>query len=360
MAAANFSEKSPRILVIRAGAIGDTLMATPLLRAVRQAYPNAYLGAICSSTAFNVLRCNPHLDEVFPITHRHLPGFLSLEKRRIANHFRSLRLDSILCLEANDEFTNFACRIGAERIFTYNRSEPCRSIELLEWDVNEHSIESHLRSAGSVGAESAGIDMEFHYPPEIDRALWQKLRENEIGESDLVIGIHAGWGGRRQHPTDTRLRSWPADRFSEIVRWLKGQFNAKIVLTGAATDRPLNEYIAKSAGVDCLNLAGRFSLLESAALIRRMNLYITIDSGPAHIAAALGTPLITLWGPGIFTATAPISEKSPVKIIRSPPPCAPCYGTNYMKSCVDNICMKRIEVDDLKAAIEKMLANPKG
>ena len=85
MAAANFSEKSPRILVIRAGAIGDTLMATPLLRAVRQAYPNAYLGAICSSTAFNVLRCNPHLDEVFPITHRHLPGFLSLEKRRIAN-----------------------------------------------------------------------------------------------------------------------------------------------------------------------------------------------------------------------------------------------------------------------------------
>lgn len=343
-------------MVIRAGAIGDTLMVTPLLRAIRHTYPNAYLGAICSSTAFDVFRYNPHLDEVFPVTHRHLPGFLSMEKRRISNHFRSLRLDAILCLEANDEFTNFACRTGAERIFTYNRSKPCGNVELLEWDVNEHSIESHLRSGKSIGTESASIDMEFHYPAGIDDALRQKLRENEIGESDLVIGIHAGWGSRRQHPTDTRLRSWPAKRFSEVARWLRENFNAKIVLTGSVTDRPLNKFIAGSAGVDCLNLAGRLSLIESAALIRRMNLYITIDSGPAHMAAALGTPLITLWGPGIFTATAPMSEKSPVEIIRSPPPCAPCYGTNYMKSCTDNICMKQIGVDDIKAAIEKMLA----
>lgn len=355
MPAQKFAEKSPRILVMRAGAIGDTLMATPLLRAIRQTYPSAYLGAICSSTSFDVLRYNPHLDEVFSITHRHLPGFLSLEKRRIANHFRSLRLDSILCLEASAEFTNFACRIGAKRIFTYSRSEPSGSIELLEWDVNEHSIESHLRSGRSIGAENAGKDMEFHYPAEIDAALRQKLKENQIEESDLVIGIHAGWGGRRQHPTDTRLRSWPADRFSEVVGWLKEQFNATIVLTGSATDYPLNEYIAKSSGVDCLNLAGTLTLLESAALIWRMNLYITIDSGPAHMAAALGTPLVTLWGPGIFTATAPVSEKSPIEIIRSPPLCAPCYGTNYMKSCTDNICMKQIEVDDLKAAVKKIL-----
>ena len=359
MSASNFSEKSPRILVIRAGAIGDTLMATPLLRAIRQTYPNAYLGAICSDTAFDVLRYNPHLDEVFPIAHRHLPNWLSLEKRRIARHFRSLRLDTILSLEANPEFTNLASRISAKRIFTYSRSDVGGNIALLEWDVNEHSIESHLRAGKSIGTKSAGIDMEFHYPAGIDDALRQKLRENEIGESDLVIGIHAGWGSRRQHPTDTRLRSWPAERFSEVARWLRENFNAKIVLTGSVTDRPLNKFIAGSAGVDCLNLAGRLSLIESAALIRRMDLYITIDSGPAHLAAALGTPLITLWGPGIFTATAPMSEKSPVEIIRSPPACAPCYGTNYMKSCTDNICMKRIGVNDLKVAVESMLAKSK-
>lgn len=355
MPADNFLEKSPRILVIRAGAIGDTLMVTPMLRSMRRTFPNAYLGAICSDTAFDVLRYNPHLDEVFPIAHRHLPGWLSLEKQSITRQFRRLKLDSILSLEVDPAFTKLACRIGAERIKTYSGSAFCPNVETLTWEENEHSIESHIHAGETIGARSAGLDMEMHYPPEMNDAVAKTLLENEIGSNDVVVGIHAGWGGRRQHPTDTRLRSWPADRFGVVARWLRQNFKAKIVLTGSSTDRPLNDFIAGSAGVECLNLAGRLTLLESAAMIRRMNLYITIDSGPAHLAAALGTPLITLWGPGILTATAPLSEKSPVTILRSPPPCAPCYGTSYMKSCRDNICMKQIGVDDVKNAVVGLL-----
>ncbi len=344
---------------MRAGAIGDTLMATPLLRSLRETYPNAYLGAICSGTAYDVLRYNPHLDEAFPLNYRHMPKWLSFEKRRLIRHFRPLELDSILSLEANPIFTKLACRMGAERIITYGDSHLCDSLETLNMVENEHSIETHLRAGESIGAKAAGVDMEFHYPPEMDLALQKRLQNNGICQNDLVIGIHAGWGGRRQHPTDTRLRSWPADRFALVVRRLSETLEAKIVLTGSGTDRPLNEFIANSANVQCLNLAGQHSLLESAALIRRMNLYITIDSGPAHIAAALGTPLITLWGPGIFRATAPISEKSSVKIIRSPPRCAPCYGTPLMKSCRDNICMKQIGVEEVINKAEELLCAEK-
>jgi len=349
------TEKSPRVLVIRSGAIGDTLMATPLLRALRQTYPNAYLGAVCSGTAYDIFRYNPHLDEVFPLVYRHLPNWLSFEKRRLIRHLRLLELDSILALESNPIFTKLACRIGAERIITYGESNLCDNLEMLKPGVNEHSIQTHLRAGESVGAKSAGTDMEFHYLPEVDLAVRKRLQNDGIGERDLLIGIHAGWGGRQQHPTDTRLRSWPADRFASVVRGLSETRSAKIVLTGSGSDRPLNEFIADSANVPCHNLAGQLSLLESAAMIRRMNLYITIDSGPAHMAAALGTPLITLWGPGIFTATAPISGKSPVKIIRSPPPCAPCYGTPLLKSCRDNVCMKQIAVEDVKNAAEELL-----
>ena len=92
-----------------------------------------------------------------------------------------------------------------------------------------------------------------------------------------------------------------------------------------------------------------------AALIRRMDLYITIDSGPAHVAAALGTPLITLWGPGIIQATAPRAGNGPVRILYSPPPCAPCYGTPLMKSCQDNVCMKQISVAEVITTAEQML-----
>ena len=127
------------------------------------------------------------------------------------------------------------------------------------------------------------------------------------------------------------------------------------MLTGSLPDHLVNENIRRLSPVDCLNLAGKMSLLETAALIRRLNLYLTVDSGPAHMAAALGTPLVTLWGPGIFEQTAPLAGRGPVRILNRHVRCAPCYGTPLMKSCQDNICMKQIGVADVEEAIQQML-----
>ena len=341
--------------MIRAGAIGDTLMATPLLRSLRKSFPDSYIGAVTSTTAADVLRHNPHIDEVFPVAYRHLPTWLSLEKQRILARARKLRIDTVLSLEANPSFTKIACRTRAERIMTYDPSPLCPALHHLPNRDGEHSIEMHLRAGELVGAAPDGMAMEFFYPEGVDASLTDKLSSIGIAHDDRVIGIHAGWGSREQHPTNTRLRSWPADRFGQAARWLFDKYKAKIVLTGTEQDRPLNDFIATASGVPCHNLAGKFSLLESAALIRRMGLYITIDSGPAHMAAALGTPLITLWGPGIFTATRPIAGKGTVTILREPPECAPCYGTPLMKTCQNNICMKQIAVADVKAAAADIL-----
>lgn len=347
--------KSPRILIIRSGAIGDTLMVTPLIRALRRQFPDAYLGMISSQTAFDVLRYNPHLNEVFPVTYRHFPIWLSYQKQQIVRHFRKLKLDIILSLEAHSDFTKLACQIGAKKILTYDENFQCDNLQYFPAVSNRHSVETHLLAGEICGVKSDGNYLECFYPSEIDDALRKRLINLGIDEKDLVVGIHAGWGSRQQHPTNTRLRSWSAERFAEVARWVYENYGAKIVLTGTKTDRPLNDFIIQASNVPCLNLAGQFSLVESAALIQRMSLYLTIDSGPAHLAAAIGTPVITLWGPGIITATAPLAGKGPVKILYSPPPCAPCYGTPQMKSCQDNICMKQITVEDVKTAIEQML-----
>jgi len=106
--------------------------------------------------------------------------------------------------------------------------------------------------------------------------------------------------------------------------------------------------ILPRADVSCLDMAGQLSLLELAALIGRLNVYLTVDTGPAHMAAALGTPLVTLWGPGIFEQTAPISPANPPRILYHRVHCAPCYGTPAMKTCKNNICMKEIQVGEVK------------
>jgi ADP-heptose:LPS heptosyltransferase len=349
---------SPRIAVVRAGAIGDTLMATPLARAIRRTYPDACLVFLCARSACDLLRYNPHVDEVIPLAARHLPSWLSIEKARIASRLAELRLDSMIILESHPSFTDLARRSGAARIVSYGALPGVRGAELAIFDPTKHAIENNLRAAEPLGVRPDGLRMEMHYPEELDDSVRERLRIAGVPPDARLVGIHAGWGGRKHSLEQTRLKSWPADRFARIARTLVTAEKAHVILTGAAADRPLTEFIARQAGVPCLNWAGELSLLELAALIRRMDLYVSIDSGPAHMAAALATPLIVLLGPAIVEQTRPMpSDPSGaiVRILHEPVPCAPCYGTHLMNVCQDNICMKSIDAGTVEDAIGEML-----
>jgi ADP-heptose:LPS heptosyltransferase len=93
-------------------------------------------------------------------------------------------------------------------------------------------------------------------------------------------------------------------------------------------------------------------------LIRHLDVFVSVDSGPAHIAAAVGTPLVVLWGPGILAQTRPIAETGSVEIVREAVGCAPCYGTPMMKACRRNICMEGITPDRVLQAIARRLEEP--
>jgi ADP-heptose:LPS heptosyltransferase len=346
----------PRILIVRAGAIGDTLMATPLVRAVRKSFPECHLVFLCSTTALDVVRYNPHIDQAIPVAYRHLPAWLSREKSRIQRVLRELDLDWALVLESHPSFIELARKGGARRIIAYSGDDHPKGFEPARFDPRRHSIENHLELARPLCLRPDGLQMELNNQPETTKSVTRRLENAGVASADCLVGVHAGWGGRTRTPGLTRLRSWLPARFAEMVRWVVKERGARVVLTGSTGDRALTSYIARAAAVPCLDLAGELSLLELAALIRRMNAYLTVDSGPAHMAAALGTSLVTLWGPGIFEQTAPISPANPPRILYHRVHCAPCYGTPAMKACKDNICMKEIEVEEVKRALEEVLS----
>lgn len=346
----------PRVLIVRAGAIGDTLMATPLVRAVRKTFSECHLVFLCSTTALDVIRYNPHIDQAIPIAYRHIPAWLSREKSRIHAALRKLDLDWALVLESHPSFIDLVRKGGARRIIAYSADDDVRGFEPARFDPRKHSIENHLELASPLRLRQDGLQMELNNQPETIKMVARRLEQAGVAGGDFLVGIHAGWGGRPRTPNQTRLRSWPPGRFGDVVRWLVNVHGARVVLTGSAADRPLTSYIAHTAGVPCMDLAGELSLLELAALIQRMNVYLTVDSGPAHMAAALSTPLVTLWGPGIFEQTAPVSPSNQPRILYHRVHCAPCYGTPAMKTCKDNICMKEIEVEEVKKALEEFLS----
>ena len=174
------------------------------------------------------------------------------------------------------------------------------------------------------------------------------------------IGLHAGYGPPRRksdRQQGERLKAWGADNFARLGRMLRQRHGAGLVLTGGPDDLPLASRIAKLLGEpQPLVLAGRTSVREMAAVIERLDLLVSVDSGPAHMAAALGTPLVVLWGPAILHQVCPRGDASKIRVVRHKVYCAPCYGTPMMKTCDRNICMESISPARVSAEIAELLA----
>ena len=173
------------------------------------------------------------------------------------------------------------------------------------------------------------------------------------------IAIHAGFGpARKKGKKAIGIKSWPLEKFKETMIILHNKIKASFILTGSLKEFEINEVIIKGLKIPAINLAGQTTVSELGAILKEMDMVISIDSSPAHIAAAVGTPLIVLWGPSIEIKMKPKSLNSPVVIINKHLPCSPCYETPRMKRCSNNICMKWIQMDEVvREAINLLIKN---
>lgn len=332
----------PRILVIRAGAVGDTLMATPTLAALRQRYPETPIDFLCAEAAAPLLELNRNVDQIFPLKRRNLPYLISFEKRSYARRMRRLRYKFAVVLESAERYYDFVSRAGIG---------PVRGFRETAVDPHLHSIVNNLRAAGFEDWQSRRLDLNFPVSPVDQRAARDLLG----GFPQPWIGLHVGYGPRpgsdHQGP---HLRGWAAENFIHLGRTLIRR-GMNLVLVGAVDPKESEKVAAGLAGPALLNLVGRTSIRQLGALIARLRLFISVDSGPAHIAAAVGTPLVVLWGPAILEQSRPLATTSPVRIVRHPVYCAPCFHTRLTRTCRRNICMERVSVEDVLEAVDDLL-----
>lgn len=332
-----------RILVIRAGALGDTLMATPVVTALKDRHPDATVDVLVSAAAAPLLQGVAAIHEVWPLHQRNVPYWLSIEKLALASRLRAARYDLAVVLEHARRYYELAGRARARRTIGFRETR---------FDPALHSIANNLRAAGF--EDFAARSWRMLITP-VDES-WAVAREIRRRHPGPVVGFHAGYGpaGRKKNQ-EQRLRGWPLEHFAEVGRWLV-EHGAAIVLNGSPEDRPTVARLAAMLPRErVFDFTGQLTLRESVWLIRNLDLLVSVDSGPAHMAAALGTPLIVLWGPGILEQTRPVENGGPVEILREAVPCAPCYGTPLMRTCRDNICMQRISPARAIAAIERQL-----
>lgn len=293
-----------KIAIFRALYLGDFLCAVPALTALRDRYPRA------KSTLIGLPWTAELLDRFEVVDHfEEFPGYPGIpevpyDPARTASFLERMcaeRFDLAIQLHGDGTIANrFVGALGARASigFRPGNAVPGPLSLALEWQENESEIRRWLRLAGVLGARGSE---RLRFPitrTELESAS-VLLRDLPAGRPS--IGLHCG--------AKLQSRRWPVERFARLGLLLQNEFDASIVLTGAASEQALVTYLQARLRGNVLNLAGRTSLGDLAAVVDRLDLLVTNDTGAAHIAAARETPSIVLVGPSNPSRWAPLDRQ---------------------------------------------------
>ncbi len=342
------------ILVIVPLALGDVLMATPAIRALRKKFPDVKIDCLCHEYGRVVLDNNPYIDDIIvnnTIYEGNLIGagfwkkYNFLKLRREAKKYSGydcVVVFSLFTLPIFSYFTGVPIRVGYEK-----DNEGFALTRKAEYRYDRHVIESNLAVVDLLGAEGDS-EMDLF----LDRK-YEKFSENIFGKiKGKVIGI--GPGGAINPGGRIYSRRWPRDKYSELVKRL---VNNKVMLFGSKGDKEVTDYILDSVkSKNVIDFTGKTSLKEAAALIGRCDVFVTNDCGLMHVSAAMGTPTVSIFGSTIPIMKAPLGSKH--KYLWKELECAPCYESRNMEEC-DKAnyyrCMESISVEEVENTLHKLL-----
>ena len=316
----------PRVLVIRCGAVGDTVLATCVLDPILARWPDARIEWLATPASAALFGADPRIARIHRLRHRKLPIPLSPTKRQLVRESRADPFALVLNLETADYFRRLAHTVAAKRVVGFGDGAV--------WQ-HRHGVENHravLTVAGFAAAAAAAV------PRLVGAAA-------PAGLPPRFVALHPG--NSHSGATRANIRAWPAPRWVELNRRLVAA-GVATVITGAPNEAELAAEVAAVGGLD---LAGRTDLPTMAGVMEKAALLVCTDTGPVHIAAAVGTAVIGLYGPTRPTHTAPYGRPGQVQLIRHDIECGPCYGTPRHKTCTDNRCMQLITVDEVFDAV---------
>jgi lipopolysaccharide heptosyltransferase II len=326
-----------KILVRVNNWIGDVVMISPAMRAIRTAFPKAEITLLAKTWVLEALRDSPFCDRLIEYDRegRHA-GWGG--RYRLLLRLRRERFDLALLFQKAFEAALFA-RISGIPWRVGFRSD-CRSWLLsapLALPDRGHHVEQFLQIAEAAGASVEDRRLSFHLTSSARDAALRFLRESGLHSDSLRIAIHPG--------ASKAPRSWHPARFGAVGRMLVNEYGVRPLLLGAKQDTPALDVIRSLAGSTCITSSAQ-NLQEMAALLERCHLLLCNDSGPMHVAAALGVPVVAVFGPGSPDRTGPWTKPSLCRVLTHQYPCSPCRQ-RFFEECRPAPSGKPLCLDDI-------------
>jgi lipopolysaccharide heptosyltransferase I len=332
-----------RILLIKPSSLGDVTHTLPVLHLLRRRYPDAKISWLVAPYCSGLLEGHPDLDEVILFDRRRFgtawknPS-AGLDLIRFKRDLRRRQFDWVIDLQGLFRSgwlawqTRAPIRIGFAnaREFSwlfYTHRIPIATME-------QHAVDRYLRIALAAGCADEPIEFPFAVS-QSDRTTVAQMTGDE---PYAVLLPGANWPTKR----------WPVENYQALVDPIRQRFGLRCIVAGGRDTIDLAKAIPSA-----LNLAGKTNLPQLVALLERSNLVIANDSGPMHIAAALGKPLVTLFGPTNPIRTGPYNR--PESVVRVDIPCSPCYS----RHCSHTSCLRWLTIEPVLATAAEQLSNEK-
>ena len=281
---------SKKILIVRLDRIGDVLISTPVIKNLRDTYPDSYIAFLVAPYAREIVEHNPYLNDVIVYdkkgNERGLTGNL-----KFIRYLRQKRFDIAVILHPTKRthivtfLAGIPERVGYDKKWGFLLT---KRIPHIKQHGLKHEIDYSLDVLRYIGVEPK--DRTLYLP--IDKASERKIdsifNEVGIGPNSLCVAINPG--------ASCASKRWPAAKFAGVADELVKKYGVRIIIIASAGDKIFADEAARLMSSACINLAGRTSISDLGSVLKRVRLFISNDSGPVHIACAVGTPVVSIFG----------------------------------------------------------------
>jgi heptosyltransferase-3 len=351
-------ERPRSVLLIRPDHLGDMLFAGPAIRMARQELPEARLTLLVGPWSHALAVRNPDLDEVWTCR---FPGFERQPKTDLLAPYRLLfatanrlrgRFDAAVVLRFDHWWGAWlAAAAGIPLRIGYDRPETRPFLtHALPYRPDRHEVEQNAALIAALCRCDAGRPGPLQFPIGDAARAWAAdwLADRGVRPDRPLIAIHVGAGAA--------VKQWPPAAWAEVARRLTSAFDAQIVLTGSAAERPLAQAVMAGLAAPALDATGQTDLEQLAALMERCTVVLGSDSGPLHLAVAVGTPTVHLYGPVSAVKFGPWGDPARHIVLRSAWACAPCNRLDWPAGVLaQHACMAAISVEDVFRATQALL-----
>jgi ADP-heptose:LPS heptosyltransferase len=326
-----------RVLLINSTALGDIMFSTPAIRALKESFPDWRLDLLVNPSYAALVRHNPHLENIIPFPGR------SWRLLPLMGELKRSCYDLVIILHGNDpEATLLAGASGSPYIIG-SAGSPLNFVyseKVARQDPFEHAIERRLNFVRPLGADTTDKRMQLVLPsPELIRAEVLTIRHFG-GSPPLLVALHPTGSGR--------YKWWPQESFAALGNYLQEAYDASILIVSGPRDRQEGEALATRLAGPTL-VTGDRPLPEVAAFLKQCRLFVGNDSGPLHLALALGVPSIALMGADHPRRVGPYQVDWGAFLYRKEEVCSQEHCLN--QKCPDNRCLQTIQVADVVGLI---------